>query len=66
MIFYDKQDCRFTATTDEWTDLMIRRFACINIHLPGGEPRTIGMIRIKDTLYAEKAADILTKVQMIC
>lgn len=52
---------RFSTTTDEWTDMNVRRFACFNVHLPGGEPRTIGMVRITDTLDAENAADILTK-----
>ena len=33
-----KEGERFSATTDEWTDLMVRRFGCVNIHLPGGQP----------------------------
>ena len=39
---------------------MSRRFACINIHLPGGEPRALGMIHIEDTLDAERAAELLS------
>ena len=41
--------------------MQVRRFACVNVHLPGGEPRTIGMIRIKDTLDAERGAELLSK-----
>ena len=52
---------RFSSTTDEWTDMAIRRFACVNIHLPGGEARALGMIRIEDTFDAEAAAELLSK-----
>ena len=51
----------FSTTTDEWTDLAVRRFACVNVHFPGGEPKTIGMVRCEDTLDAAKAAEVLTE-----
>ena len=51
---------RFSVTTDEWTDMNVRRFACVNVHLPGGDTKAIGMIRVEDTLDAKRAAQLLS------
>ena len=49
---------RFSLTTDEYTK-MVKKFANLNIHLPGGETVAIGMIRVRGSLPAERAKEIL-------
>ena len=49
---------RFSLTTDEYTK-MVKKYANLNIHVPGGETFAIGMIRVRGSLPAERAKDIL-------
>ena len=51
---------RFSVTTDEYTSLKIDRHCCVNIHESDGKHTAIGMIKVKGTFSAEKAAEILT------
>ena len=51
-----EQGVRMSGTTDEWT-ATLRRFSCVNIHIPGGESVRLGLVRVKGSLPAEKAAE---------
>ena len=61
-----KSGDRFSLTTDEYTK-MVKKFANLNIHLPGGDTVAIGMIRVRGTLPAERAKDMLcNKLHEFC
>ena len=53
-----EQGHRFSLTTDELTK-MPKKFANLNIHLPGGETVAIGLMRVRGRLPAERAKEIL-------
>ena len=52
-----KEGIRMSGTTDEWTTAN-RRFSCVNVHLPGGDSFRLGLIRVKHSMPAERAAEI--------
>ena len=55
-----KEGARVSLTTDELTK-MHKKWANLNIHLPGGETMSIGLMRIRGRLPAERAKAILCK-----
>ena len=56
-----KEDFRFAITLDEYTRLGNRKLMNVNLHLPDGDFLRIGMIRIRGSMPAEVAQEILTK-----
>ena len=54
----EKAGLRFSYTTDEWTSTANKRYCNINVHIPGGHAFRLGMVRIKGTFDAEKAAEV--------
>ena len=56
-----KAGVRFSVTTDEYSSKRVRRYCDINVHFPGGDIISIGMVRVHGSLPAEKAASLLRK-----
>ena len=52
---------RFSVTTDEYTSTQNKRFSAVSLHPSVGRPMKIGMMRIKGSLPADKAASELKK-----
>ena len=50
---------RFSVTTDEYTSKQNKRFSAVSLHSRQGRPMKIGMIRIRGSLPAKKAASEL-------
>ena len=56
-----KDGFRFSVTLDEYTRLGNRKLFVVNLHIPDGDFLRIGMIRIRGSMPAEVAKEILTK-----
>ena len=52
---------RFSVTTDEYTSTQKKRFSVVSLHPSAGRPIKIGMMRVKGSLTADKAASKLKK-----
>ena len=50
---------RFSVTMDEYTSKAHTRFMNINLHRPFGRPIGLGMMRVKGSLPAERAAEMV-------
>ena len=51
---------RFSATMDEYTSKAHSRYMNINLHQSSGKPIGLGIIRVKGSLPADRAADMVT------
>lgn len=56
-----KEGFRFSITLDEYTRLGNRKLMNVNLHVPNGDFLRIGMIRVRGSMPAEVAKEILTK-----
>ena len=56
----EKEGFRFSYSTDEWSSKAVKRYSCINVHLPGGHAIRLGMVRIKGYFPAEKAVELFS------